>query len=84
METPFEDEVAKRPAIPIQGAALRLPVPVLRGPLLYRHVGFLVGSGYPAGDSSCLPQTVESVLPLQRRPLPHRAELLGIAVRSHI
>src|SRR6201997_2475315 len=35
-----------------------------------RHVGFLVGLGYPAGDSSCLPQKVESVLPLLRRPLP--------------
>lgn len=36
-----------------------------------RHVGFLVGLGHPAGDSSCLPQKVESVLPLLRRPLPH-------------
>ncbi|MCP6758478.1 MAG: hypothetical protein NHB32_06825 [Fischerella sp. CENA71] len=24
-----------------------------------RHVGFLVGLGYPAGDRHCLPQTVE-------------------------
>ena len=29
-----------------------------------RHVGFLVGYGYPAGDSSCLPQKVEAILPL--------------------
>jgi signal transduction histidine kinase len=36
-----------------------------------RHVGFLVGRGYPAGDFSCLPQTVELVLPLLRRSLPH-------------
>jgi signal transduction histidine kinase len=36
-----------------------------------RHVGFLVGLGRPAGDSTCLPQTVESVLPLLRFPLPH-------------
>jgi hypothetical protein len=36
-----------------------------------RHVGFLVGLGYPAGDSSCLPQKVESILSLLRRPLPH-------------
>lgn len=35
-----------------------------------RHVGFLVGLGYPAGDSSCPPPTVESVLPLLLRPLP--------------
>ncbi len=43
-----------------------------------RHVGFLVGLGYPAGDSSCLPQTVESILPLLRRPLPHRDGLLPL------
>ena len=36
-----------------------------------RHVGFLVGLGRPAGDSTCLPQTVEGVLPLLRFPLPH-------------
>ena len=36
-----------------------------------RHVGFLVGLGRPAGDSACLPQTVEAVLPLLRFPLPH-------------
>src|ERR1700688_2444808 len=35
-----------------------------------RHLGFLVGFGHPAGDASCLPQKVESVLPLLRRPLP--------------
>jgi hypothetical protein len=36
-----------------------------------RHVGFLAGLGYPAGDSSCLPQKVELILPLLRRALPH-------------
>jgi signal transduction histidine kinase len=35
-----------------------------------RHVGFLAGLGYPAGDSSCLPQRLEAILPLLRRPLP--------------
>ena len=35
-----------------------------------RHVGFLAGLGYPAGDSSCLPQSLEAILPLLRRPLP--------------
>jgi signal transduction histidine kinase len=40
-----------------------------------RHLGFLIGRGYPAGDFSCLPQTVERVLPLLRRPLPHGDEL---------
>jgi signal transduction histidine kinase len=41
-----------------------------------RHVGFLAGLGYPAGDSSCLPQTVEAILPLLRRSLPTGADLL--------
>src|SRR6202034_3687038 len=46
-----------------------------------RHVGFLVGLGYPAGDASCLPQTVESVLPLLRRRLLRGEDLLpAIAV----
>jgi signal transduction histidine kinase len=36
-----------------------------------RHLGFLVGLGYPAGDPAALCQTVEAVLPLLRRPLPH-------------
>jgi hypothetical protein len=43
-----------------------------------RHVGFLVGLGSPAGDFSCLPQTVESILPLLRRPLPHGEGLLPL------
>jgi signal transduction histidine kinase len=43
-----------------------------------RHVGFLVGLGYPAGDSSCVPETVESVLSLLRSPLPHGEALLPI------
>ena len=43
-----------------------------------RHVGFLVGLGYPAGDSSCLPQNVELILPLLRRPLPHGEGLLPV------
>ena len=36
-----------------------------------RHLGFLIGLGYPAGDPACLPQTIEAVLPLLRRVLPH-------------
>jgi PAS domain S-box-containing protein len=36
-----------------------------------RHLGFLVGLGYPAGDPATLPQTVEAVLPLLRRSLPY-------------
>jgi PAS domain S-box-containing protein len=41
-----------------------------------RHVGFLVGLGNPAGDASCLPQTVESVVPLLRRRLPREEDLI--------
>jgi len=40
-----------------------------------RHVGFLVGLGNPSGDPECLPQTIEQVLPLLRRPLPSGREL---------
>jgi signal transduction histidine kinase len=43
-----------------------------------RHVGFLTGLGYPAGDSSCLPQAVEFLLPLLRRPLPHGEDLFPL------
>jgi signal transduction histidine kinase len=43
-----------------------------------RHVGFLAGLGYPAGDSSCQPQKVEFILPLLRRPLPHGDGLLPL------
>ena len=37
---------------------------------IVRHVGFLIGEGHPAGDASVLPQTIEQVLTLLRRPLP--------------
>jgi hypothetical protein len=43
-----------------------------------RHFGFLVGLGNPAGDFSCLPQTVEATLPLLRRPLPRGENMLPI------
>jgi signal transduction histidine kinase len=43
-----------------------------------RHVGFLAGLGYPAGDASCLPQRVEFILPLLRRPLPFGEGLLPL------
>jgi signal transduction histidine kinase len=41
-----------------------------------RHVGFLAGLGHAAGDSSCLPQSVEAIVPLLRRPLPTGEGLL--------
>ncbi|MDF5724441.1 MAG: PAS domain S-box protein [Rhizonema sp. PD37] len=40
-----------------------------------RHVGFLVGLGYPAGDRHCPPQTIEQVLRLLQRELPRGKEL---------
>ena len=40
-----------------------------------RHLGFLIGLGHAAGDSSCPAETVESMLPLLRRPLPQGEEL---------
>ncbi len=43
-----------------------------------RHVGFLTGLGYPAGDSSCPPQSVESIVTLLRRPLPRGEKLLAL------
>lgn len=43
-----------------------------------RHLGFLVGLGHPAGDSACLPQTVEAVMPLLLRPLAHGEGLLPL------
>src|SRR6476659_6012202 len=44
-----------------------------------RHVGFLVGLGRPAGDRSCLPETVEQAVRLIRRPL-----LRGNTLESHL
>jgi PAS domain S-box-containing protein len=35
-----------------------------------RHVGFLIGKGHPAGDRAAIPETVEQVLQLLKRPVP--------------
>ena len=40
-----------------------------------RHLGFLIGLGHPAGNSECLPQSVNEVLPLLRRGLPFKSDL---------
>jgi hypothetical protein len=45
---------------------------------MVRHLGFLVGLGYPAGDTTALPQKVESVLPLLRRALPRGDGLIPL------
>ncbi len=43
-----------------------------------RHVGFLAGLGYPAGDPTCPPQSIEAILPLLMRPLSHGDALLPL------
>jgi signal transduction histidine kinase len=40
---------------------------------IVRHVGFLIGHGYPAGDSACSPQAIDQVVALLRRPVPGEA-----------
>jgi PAS domain S-box-containing protein len=42
---------------------------------LARHLGFLLGLGYPAGDPQCQPQSIDEVLPLLRRDLPSDSDL---------
>ncbi|MCJ2018348.1 GAF domain-containing protein [Methylobacterium sp. E-065] len=40
---------------------------------IVRHVGFLVGHGYPAGDAECEPQTIAQAVAMLRRPIPGEA-----------
>lgn len=42
---------------------------------IVRHVGFLVGCGYPAGDATARPMTIEQVVALLRRPVSTEADL---------
>ena len=37
---------------------------------IIRHVGFLIGKGWPAGDPKAGPQTIHQVITLLQRPLP--------------
>jgi hypothetical protein len=37
---------------------------------IVRHVGFLIGNGYPAGDPDCPAQTIDQVVALLRRQVP--------------
>jgi two-component sensor histidine kinase len=48
---------------------------------MVRHAGFLLGKGYPAGDASAPPQTVEQVLELLNRPVPNAAQLEAVLAR---
>ena len=36
---------------------------------IVRHVGFLIGQGWPAGNADAAPETVEQVIDMLRRPL---------------
>ncbi len=42
---------------------------------LARHLGFLVGLGRPSGDTQCVPQSIDAVLPLLRGELPRHSDL---------
>jgi hypothetical protein len=37
---------------------------------MVRHVGFLIGRGHPAGSDTAIPESVEHVMELLRRPVP--------------
>lgn len=43
-----------------------------------RHLGFLVGMGRPSGDATSPVQSIAEVIPLIRRPLPRRADLVPL------
>ena len=46
-----------------------------------RHVGFLLGKGYPAGDASVTPETIEQAIALLNRPVPNAAQLEAVFAR---
>ena len=48
---------------------------------IVRHVGFLVGKGYPAGDIDTPPQSIAQVVEMLRRPVPTKAGFLAAAQR---
>ncbi len=41
---------------------------------IVRHVGFLLGLGFPAGDRDCPPQSLDQVMGMLKRPVPNEAE----------
>ena len=50
---------------------------------IVRHAGFLMGYGYPAGDAAAVPETVEQVVRLLRRPAPEVANMDVVYQRMH-
>ncbi len=45
---------------------------------IVRHVGFLIGEGWPAGDPKVRPQTIDQVIALLQRSLPDAHALAGV------
>jgi signal transduction histidine kinase len=50
---------------------------------IVRHVGFLIGHGYPAGDPDCPPQTIDQVVALLRRPVAGETAFAEAVRRLH-
>jgi len=50
---------------------------------LVRHVGFLAGLGYPAGDKHCPAQSVEEIIRLLKFKLPYGKELEPLLAPRH-
>jgi two-component sensor histidine kinase len=48
---------------------------------IVRHVGFLIGEGWPAGDPAVRPQTIDQVSTLLQRPLPDAKALAEVFAR---
>ena len=48
---------------------------------IVRHVGFLIGQGRPAGDADAMPETVEQVVEMLRRPIPEGPALTQVLRR---
>ncbi len=50
---------------------------------IVRHVGFLLGHGYPAGDRDAVPQSIDQVMAMLRRPVPDEAKSAQVMQRLH-
>jgi CheY-like chemotaxis protein len=91
LSTPAAPEVLQQFWIEGQAAYLDNPLPSLFKERLFvylsrfcaarycviRHAGFLLGLGYPAGDRTVAPQSVEEVTTLLHYLPPHAAHLQG-------
>lgn len=48
---------------------------------IVRHVGLLIGKGYPAGDCTAEPESIEQAIALLTRPVPNAAALEAVFAR---